>query len=208
MRAGAHRTTSFSKPNMSDIQGRLAFIQEAERLKYVLRSAHTSTGRKESTAEHTWRLCLLAMTFQDLLQPLDYERVLKLCVVHDLGEAIGGDVPAVAQTADSGKSERERSDLLRLASSLPPALQAEFLALWEEYEFATSREARVVKALDKIETIIQHNQGANPEDFDYAFNLSYGKKYTSEHPVIAQLRAIVDADTRSNAERASARGAA
>lgn len=201
------RKPYFIVRHMSDIQGRLAFIQEAERLKCVLRSAHTSTGRQESTAEHSWRLCLLAMSFQDLLQPIDFERVLKLCVIHDLGEAIGGDVPAVIQTADSSKRERERADLLTLTRSLSTEHQTELLALWEEYEFGASREARLVKALDKIETLIQHNQGRNPGDFDYSFNLSYGAQYANEHPVIAQLRALVDADTRSRLREAGAAGA-
>jgi HD domain len=82
---------------MTDISQRLKFIREAERLKNVLRLAHTSEGRQESTAEHTWRLCLLAMVFEDLLPGLDFAKVLKMCVVHDLGEAIHGDVPAVMQ---------------------------------------------------------------------------------------------------------------
>jgi putative hydrolases of HD superfamily len=186
---------------MSDLIGRLQFIQAAERLKSVLRSAHTSTGQQESTAEHTWRLCLLAMALQDMLGPLDFEKVLKLCVVHDLGEAISGDIPATQQAQVPDKSARERRDVIELTKTLPAALQAEFVALWEEYEFASSREARIVKALDKIETIIQHNQGANPPGFDYQFNLQYGRKFAGEHPVIAQLRALVDADTQRNAEQ-------
>lgn len=181
---------------MFDLSGRLAFIQEAEKLKSVLRSAHTSTGRQESTAEHTWRLCLLAMTLQDALGPLDFERVLKLCVIHDLGEALNGDVPAVSQQASAPKSGQERQDLLTLMATLPAPLQDEFLSLWEDYEYARTPEARVVKALDKIETIIQHNQGRNPADFDYAFNLQYGTQYTTDaHPVIAALRALVDKGT-------------
>lgn len=181
---------------MPDLAGRLAFIREAERLKSVLRSGHTSTGRPESTAEHTWRLCLLAMALQDLLGPLDFERVLKLCIVHDLGEALGGDVPATLQQPGADKSARERADLIELCKALPAPLQAELLALWEEYEHARTHEARVVKALDKIETIIQHNQGANPPGFDHAFNLGYGRRYVDELPVLAELRALVDAETR------------
>lgn len=184
---------------MSSLQGRLQFIREAERLKNVLRSAHTSTGRRESTAEHTWRLCLLAMVLEDRLGAVDFARVLKLCVLHDLGEAIGGDVPAVEQQANPGKSERERRDLQTLMRTLPAPLQAEFLALWDDYEHAQSREARIVKALDKLETIIQHNQGANPPDFDYAFNLDYGRKHTDAEPLFAEIRALVDEDTRQHA---------
>lgn len=185
---------------LADLPGRIAFIQEAERLKNVLRSAHTSTGRHESTAEHSWRLCLMAIAFEDLLRPLDFAKVLKLCVLHDLGEAIHGDIPAVLQHTVPDKSERERRDLLELTKSLPAGLQAEFVALWEDYEHARSPEARAVKALDKLETIIQHNQGANPPGFDYAFNLDYGRKYTEGDPLFAAIRALVDRDTRRNAE--------
>lgn len=188
-----------SKEPISSLSGRLAFIQAAERLKSVLRSAHASNGRQESTAEHTWRLCLLAMTLQDLLGPLDFERVLKLCVIHDLGEALRGDVPAVAQQEETSKSIDERNDLVELTSPLPTTLQAELLSLWDDYEHGQSLEGRVVKALDKIETIIQHNQGANPPGFDYAFNLEYGQKLMAVHPVIKQLRSLVDDATRRHA---------
>lgn len=185
---------------MADLIGRITFIQEAERLKNVLRSAHTSNGRRESTAEHTWRLCLMALTFADMLGEVDIARILKLCVVHDLGEAINGDIPAVLQADVPDKSERERTDLMKLTQALPTSLRSEFMALWEDYEYAQSREARIVKALDKLETIIQHNQGLNPPEFDYAFNLTYGAKHTSVEPLFAEIRRIVDEDTRRNAE--------
>jgi putative hydrolases of HD superfamily len=196
-----NQTNQPTNPMTPDIQARLRFIQAAERLKTVLRSGHTSTGRPESTAEHSWRLSLLALTFQDLLQPLNIERVLNLCLIHDLGEAISGDVPAIQQTTTTPKAAQERQDFIQLCAPLPPALQAEFLALWDEYEAAQTREARIVKALDKIETIIQHNQGANPPDFDYGFNLDYGRHYADIHPVIANLRQLVDSDTARHAEQ-------
>ena len=59
---------------MTDISQRLKFIREAERLKNVLRRSHTSEGRQESTAEHIWRLCLLAMVFEDQLPGLDFAK--------------------------------------------------------------------------------------------------------------------------------------
>lgn len=188
-----------------ELVDRLRFIQSAERMKNVLRSAHTSEGRRESTPEHTWRLCLLAMVLRDKLPGLDFERMLKMCVVHDLGEALHGDVPAVVQSAPGAKSADERLDLLALMQPLPAPVQAEFLALWDEYEAAITPEARAVKALDKLETIIQHNQGANPPDFDYAFNLSYGQKHTATDPLFAQLRALVDVQTKAHADMQAAR---
>jgi putative hydrolase of HD superfamily len=180
----------------ADIQKRLDFIREAERLKDVVRNSYTSQGRRESTAEHTWRLCLMAMVFQDELGDLDFLKVLKICLLHDLGEAIGGDIPATAQGSVPDKGRRERVDLLQLMEALPAALREEFLGLWDEYENASSPEGRAAKALDKIETILQHNQGRNAPDFDYAFNLTYGRKYTDGRDLFRQIRDAVDEETR------------
>ena len=181
--------------NTEDISACLTFIREAKRLKNVQRSAHTSTGKPESTAEHTWRLCLLAMVFESEFAGIDFGKLLKICVVHDLGEAISGDIPAVKQVNMPNKSAQERADLVTLLSHLPDRLHAEFLALWDEYASAASPEACLVKGLDKIETIIQHNQGKNPEDLDYAFNLSYGQQQMAAHPLFGRIRALIDADT-------------
>lgn len=178
------------------IEGRLEFLRAAERLKDVLRSARTSSGRAESTAEHSWRLCLMAMVFEDQLPGLDWLKVLKLCIVHDLGEAIHGDIPATEQAASPGKSERERQDLLALTSGLDASVRNGILSLWDEYEAAASPEAKAVKALDKLETLLQHNQGSNPPDFDYRFNLDYGKRHTDTHPMFRAMRELIDKDTR------------
>lgn len=180
----------------SDIATRLEFIRATECMKNVLRSGFTSAGRPESTPEHTWRLCLMMMVFQDALPDLNFERVLKMCVVHDLGEALHGDVPAPLQETGAGKSDNERRDLQALLRPLPDALQQELLGLWDEYEAGATPEAMAVKAFDKMETILQHNQGTNPADFDYAFNLDYGKRYTSATPLFEAIRTLLDADTR------------
>ncbi|NVZ54042.1 HD domain-containing protein [Pseudomonas sp. B6002] len=178
------------------IKGRLEFLREAEKLKDVLRSAHTSSGRAESTAEHSWRLCLMVMVFADQLAHLDVLKVLKMCVIHDLGEAINGDIPAVSQALFPNKGEQERNDLLSLTRTLDDRLQAEVLALWDDYERAQSPEALAVKALDKLETLLQHNQGKNPPGFDYEFNLAYGKRYTDADPLFQLLRSLIDEGTR------------
>lgn len=179
-----------------NFENHLAFIREAQRLKDVLRSGHTAQGRRESTAEHSWRLCLMVLVFAAELPGIDLLRLLKICIIHDLGEAIGGDIPAVAQDGTPDKSHRERADLVTLLAPLPALLQQEFLGLWDEYDAAATPEARAAKALDKLETLIQHNQGANPPDFDYRFNLTYGQQYTDGDPLFAALRVLVDADTQ------------
>ena len=181
------------------IPGLLTFLRRAERLKTVTRTAWTSEGKQESTAEHTWRMGLFALSLRPWFPELDFGRVLALVLVHDLGEAIHGDISAVLQAGAPPKLEQERRDLLDLLTTAPDVVRRDFLALWEEYNAAATPEAKFVKAVDKLETVLQHNQGRNPADFDYAFNLPYGQAYTAYHPVIAQHRAELDAETRARA---------
>jgi len=188
--------------DMNEARRLLEFLGAAERLKNVYRTSWTSGGQPESVASHTWRLCLMALVFERSFPDVDIGRLLKICVVHDLGEAIGGDIPAIYQQSSAPKAEQERNDLVLLLEPLPDAVKQEILALWDEYEAATSPEARVAKALDKLETLLQHNQGANPQDFDYAFNLHYGRKFTDAVPLAAALRAIIDAETQQKAAQA------
>ena len=184
-----------------ELDGVLQFLRAAERLKAVTRSGWTSAGEPESVAEHTWRLALMAMVLYGREPGIDLARLLQMCLIHDLGEAIGGDVPAPAQEGAPGKAAREREDLLSLLAPLPEEIRTRITGLWDEYEAAATLEARLAKGLDKLETILQHTQGRNPADFDYAFNLAYGRQYTGADPVLSALRARLDEVT---AERARA----
>lgn len=184
--------------NSADLEGILAFLRATERLKNVTRSAWSSEGRRESVAEHSWRLCLMALVFGGSFPGVDFARLVKICIIHDLGEAIGGDIPA-PQQAGRPKAADERRDLLRLLEPLPPELRGEITGLWDEYEEAGSPEARLAKALDKLETIMQHNQGSNPPDFDYRFNLEYGRRFTGDDPLIVAIREILDRETEERA---------
>lgn len=186
---------------MEKLEHYLRFMREAERLKNVLRSAHTSTGRHESTAEHTWRLALLALVLADEKPELDQQRVLAMCLVHDLGEAYEGDIPAVEQSDPAVKAAAELSAMERLAPQLPDAAAGRIRALWEEYEACATPEARWVKALDKAETILQHNQGANPAGFDYDFNLTYGAEWFRDDALLRELRSLLDAETARHVRR-------
>jgi putative hydrolase of HD superfamily len=178
-----------------ELDGVLSFLRAAERLKTITRSAWTSAGQPESVAEHTWRLCLMAMVCHAYFPDVSFPRLIKMCLIHDLGEAIHGDIPAPVQASQGSKADGERTDLVELIAPLPAGLRREITELWDEYEAAVSPEARLAKGLDKLETILQHNQGKNPADFDYDFNLSYGRQYTAGDPLLADIRARLDQDT-------------
>ena len=176
------------------LEGRLEFIRQAERLG---RAAQRPQLRRPAGKHGRAQLASVpdGHVVPGWARGLDPLRVLQLCVVHDLGEALGGDVPAIVRDAHPDKSARERRDLLQLARSLDPAARERLLALWDEYEAAATPEARAVKALDKMETILQHSQGDNPPDFDYGFNLTYGRDYAQHDEVLRALRTLVDEAT-------------
>jgi putative hydrolase of HD superfamily len=192
-----------------ELDGILAFLRTAERLKSTPRSGWTTAGERESVAAHTWRLSLMAAVLSDHFPGIDLARLLKICLIHDLGEALHGDVPAPRQAAEAGKAFREREDLGSVLAPLPAGLREELMALWDDYEAAGTPEARLAKGLDKLETILQHTQGLNPADFDYRFNLTYGQAYTAAHPILAAIRARLDQATEARAREAGspARGA-
>ncbi len=177
----------------------ITFLQAASVLKDTLRSSRTLAGRPESTAEHSWSLCLLVLLVERDLDGIDVPRLLKLCLLHDLGEAISGDIPAIHQDPDHDKAAEERADFITLCAPLPDDLKTEFLALWDEYDAARTPEAQLAKGLDKLETMIQHVTGQQVEGFDYLWNLGYGTNRTNKTPLLRALRDKVDAMTRQAA---------
>ncbi|MZQ98396.1 MAG: HD domain-containing protein [Acidaminobacter sp.] len=182
-------------------QGILSFIQQAESLKKHLRTAWSSDGRHESIAEHTWRMSLLAMCLLPYEQELNPAKVLKICLIHDLGEACEGDVSAILSEDKDNKAIREKVCLDQLLQSLEPQLRGEFLSLWQEYNEGHSAEAKFVRGVDKLETLIQHNQGLNPVNLDFAFNLEYGSEWTSRSETLSVLRTLIDNETSENAKK-------
>lgn len=178
-----------------DAKARLKFLEAAEALKDVERSGFTSKGRPEDSAAHSWRLCLWVLVFEDQFEDIDLLKLLKICILHDLGEAISGDIPAPMQHED--KSQAERADFCQLMAPLESDMQRGFLEIWDEYQDAKTIEARIAKGLDKLETILQHTQGANPENFDYAFKVGYAREATSKTAFLAFLRDLLDDKTRA-----------
>ena len=176
---------------MKKIDGVIEFIKEIEGLKSVTRTAWTKTGRRESTAEHSWRLAMLLMLLEEEFDDIDINKAIKMSLVHDLGELYDGDISAVLQTDDNIKLDIEERAMKRMLTTLPESISKNIYDLWCEYNSCSTKEAKLVKAMDKLETIVQHNQGNNPEDFDYEFNLQYGKKYFEYDDTLKYMRNIM-----------------
>jgi len=177
------------------LAGILAFLQAAEQLKDTLRSGSTRTGRPESTAEHSWRLALMVLLFETELAGIDMLKLVKLTIVHDLGEAISGDVPAPLQKPEDNREARERRDFATLCGPLPKDVAAEMLTLFDEYAAAETPEACLAKGFDKLETMLQHALMPLQDTAFYDFNLGYGRERTDCTALTRQIRDEVDART-------------
>jgi putative hydrolase of HD superfamily len=102
------------------IVGIFDFLRQSGDLKDTLRSAFTNAGAQESTAEHSWRLALLVIALEPYFDGLDTARMMKMAILHDLGEAVTGDVPAIHQSGDPEiRRMAERDAVAMLSKSLP-----------------------------------------------------------------------------------------
>lgn len=180
------------------LDGMLDFLIQAGALKDTLRSGLTDGGRLESTADHSWRLSLWVIALEPYLHGYDVALMLKMAALHDLGEAVTGDVPATKQKGDqSARQEAERLAVVTLTAPLKRSLADSIQGVTDSYDTGQSKEARLMKGLDKLETMLQHLTAENPATFDYAFNLTYGVAWTRDNPLLVTMRKRIDAMTRA-----------
>lgn len=184
----------------------IEFLGLIERLKCNTRHNWTTSGRQESVAEHTWRLAVLAMLMEPDFTDLDMNKVIRMCLIHDWGEAVTGDIPAFLKTDTHEEAEEEAID--SLLATLPKAASLRFTSLFEEMLQCESKEAKLVKALDKIETLIQHNEGGTDYwlPLEYDLNLTYGNEICDSFPQTKDLRNQVREDSIRLMEEERGRG--
>lgn len=174
----------------------LRVLHTAERLKDETRHCYTSGGRHESVAEHSWRLALMALFLRDEFPTLDIDRVIRMCLIHDLGECFTGDIPSFLKSG--GDEERECSALETWVASLPAPYSVELKTLYAEMDALETDEARLYKALDKLEAVIQHNESdiATWLPREYELNLTYADENVAFSDYLKRLREEVRRETR------------
>lgn len=170
-------------------------LHTAERLKDTTRHCYTSGGRRESVAEHCWRAALMAYFLKDEFPEADMDKVIRMCLIHDLGEVFTGDIPTFEKTQADG--ETEEALLHRWVAALPPELSGDMLALYEEMDARRTPEAKIYKAIDGLEAVIQHNESALDTwiPYEYELNLTYAADKVEFSPYLKQLRQALREET-------------
>ncbi len=138
------------------MQAVVDFILEVDRLKAVERKNRPlGLARFENSAEHSWQIALLALAaLPYAAEPVDADRVLRLLLVHDIGEIDTGDTMLYVEGGWDERKAAEQAAVQRITGLLPPAQAEALMALWLEFEAGTSPEARFAHALDRAMPVL------------------------------------------------------
>lgn len=189
--------------NMMNAREYLEILHIAERLKDTPRHCTTTKGRTESVAEHSWRISLMAFLLRHEFPELDMDKVVDMCLIHDLGECFTGDIPTFMKT--DADRQTEDSLLNQWVQTLPPELSKDMAALYEEMDAQETKEAKLYKALDKLEALIQHNESPIETwaDHEYELNKTYAFDTVAFSDWLMALRKEILTDTLDKIERES-----
>lgn len=183
----------------------LRILSQAARLKITMRHCYTEADREESVADHSWRIALMAMLLSGVeeYRDLDMDKVIRMCLIHDLGESFTGDIPTFEKTGSDADVE---DDLFhQWINTFPEPQRAEWTGLLAEMEALQTKEAKLYKALDKLEALISHNESdiSTWLPLEYDLQFTYGKENMKFSPYMGELRAAVDDWSREKIERES-----
>lgn len=177
---------------MESTQGLIRFLRLAGRLKKERRKGWiVKVGIKEpeSVADHVFRTTLLSMVLGDL-KGFDTCKMIKMALIHDLGEAITGDItPKCDKTVE--KRMMDEAAMAKVLTNLPEPLQSNYHQLWSELKEARSKEARMVLEIDKLEMAVQAQEYIEdgwPKEKLEEF-LRSGKEYVREKELLKLLEA-------------------
>ena len=173
----------------------LDILSVTERLKDAVRHCYTSGGRRESVAEHSWMMTVMAFFMRDEFPDADMDKVIEMCIIHDLGEAFTGDIPTFEKTKEDEK--REEDLLSEWIKTLPSGYAEKMQLLYEEMEEQKTQEAKIYKAIDKLEALIQHNMSdlSTWLPLEYDLQKTHGNDKVGFSEYMKELRAEVLKDT-------------
>lgn len=174
----------------------IEILHLAERLKDTTRHCYSSGGRRESVAEHCWRAALMAYFMRNEFPEANMDKVILMCLVHDLGEAFTGDIPSFNKT--SADEEKEAALLNSWLISLPAPYNSQLPDLFREMDQHQTLESKIFKAIDGMEAVLQHNESDLstwiPHEFE--LNLIYAEDKVGFSAYMTTLRKQLQDDTK------------
>ena len=180
----------------------LEILSQAARLKTTPRHCEIAPGRSESVADHSWRIALMALLLsgEAEFQNTDMNRVIRMCLIHDLGEAFTGDIPTFEKTQADARTEEAR--FLEWIDGFSSPQREEWRTLLSEMEALETPEAKTYKALDKLEAVISHNESSLSSwlPLEYDLQRSYGRENVRFSEYLTALRERIDEWTERKIE--------
>lgn len=180
----------------------LEILHRANNLKINTRHNWTIGDRKESVADHSYRIALMAMLLsqEDEFKDVDMNKVIRMCLIHDLGEAFTGDIPVFDKTDED--VDREDTLFYEWVNSFPKGQKKEWNALLEEMSALQTNEAKTYKALDKLEALISHDEADIKTwlPLEYDLQLTYGNENVQFSPYLKKFKEAIDKETRKKIE--------
>lgn len=172
----------------------LEILQTAAKLKTNTRHCWTDGDRKESVADHSWRTALLAMLIssEDEFKDVDMNKVIRMLLIHDLGEAFTGDIPTFLKTGEDADTEDQI--FMKWVNTFPEKNRKEWTDLLTEMNALETTEAKIYKAIDKMEAVISHNESdiASWLPLEYDLQLTYGRENVTFSEYFSELKKTVD----------------
>jgi len=167
----------------------------AVKLKDTTRHCYTEKGRHESVAEHTWMMTMIAFFIMEEFPQVDMNKVIQMCIIHDLGECFTGDIPTFIKNRQDDNIEQEL--LNKWVDSLPNNVSKKMRDLYHEMEEQESIEAKIYKAIDSQEALIQHNFSdlSTWTEHEKSFNLNYADDRVQFSDYMKKLREEIRKDT-------------
>ena len=176
----------------------LAILNQAGKLKLTYRHCFFEGGRRESVADHSYRLALFGMllSYEPEFRAVDMDKVIRMCLIHDLGESFTGDIPSFEKSESDVRVEDD--SLHAWVASFPPEIREPFQSLLSEMEALETREAKIYKALDKLEAVLSHDESdvASWLPLEFDLQLRYGAENVEGEPYLEKMKKIIDRMTR------------
>ncbi len=186
----------------------LQILGKTAKMKTNTRHNWTEENRKESIADHSWRVALMAMLMNGVEEfaSVDIDKVIRMCLIHDLGEAFTGDVPSFEKTRNDEKLEKKA--FTGWIAKFPEPQRSEWRSLLSEMSALQTPEAKLYKCLDKLEALISHNEAdiSTWLPIEYELQLTYGIEEALFSEFTKSLKASIDDMTREKISETETKG--